>query len=212
MKALILDMDGVIIDSEPTHFRVERALLEELGGQISDEEQEEFVGTTDYHMWSTFKKEFNIPLSVEEMMDMKKERFFKEIPSISLVENFEDMVSSFKKEGYKIALASSNNRKAVETVIDQFRLNRYLDFYISGNDVENSKPDPEIFLKAAKALDVKAENCIVVEDAKSGTIAAKRAKMFCIGYRNPNSGNQDLSAADLVVNSLDEITRKVLNK
>lgn len=211
MKAIILDMDGVIIDSEPTHFRVERNLLEELGGHITDKEQDKFVGTTDNYMWSTFKEQFDIPLSVEKMMEMKKERFYKEIKNIPLVPNFREMLNLFLENDYKIALASSNNRKAVETVIKTFKLGDDIDFYISGNDVINGKPHPEIFLKAAEALDVNPKRCLVIEDAKSGTIAAKRANMLCVGYQNPNSGNQDLSEANLIIHNLSELNLEVLN-
>lgn len=210
MKAIILDMDGVIIDSEPTHFRIERNLLKELGGYITDKEQDKFVGTTDNYMWSTFKKQFDIPLSVEKMMEMKKERFYKEIKNIPLVPYFKEMLSLFKENDYKIALASSNNRKAVEKVIEKFKLESNLDFYISGNDVINGKPDPEIFLKASDALDIEPEKCLVIEDAKSGTIAAKKANMICVGYQNPNSGDQDLSEADLIIHSLNELNIEVL--
>jgi len=84
-------------------------------------------------------------------------------------------------------------------------LHNYMDLTISGEEVLKGKPNPEIFLKAAKKLGVKPNNCLVIEDAFAGVQAAKAAGMKCIGLRNPNFSKQDLSAADLVVESFSEL-------
>lgn len=212
MKAVIFDMDGVIIDSEPVHFEVEGELLEELGGVFDEEEHSSFVGTTDYAMWDTFKREFNLKPSVEEMVEMKKERFIENLHRIPLVENVTKVMSILQDNGYLMALASSNNRKAVDAIIERFHLGKYLAYSISGEDVKNGKPDPEIFLTAAKNLNVEPENCLVIEDAANGVKAAKAAGMKCIGFKNPNSGNQDLSKADLVMDSYDQFDLEKIQK
>lgn len=85
LKAIIFDMDGVIIDSEPLHLELEKKLLEELGGKITPEELQDFVGTTDYYMWSTFKNKFNIKNSIEEMIAMKKKDSFKIFIKLALL-------------------------------------------------------------------------------------------------------------------------------
>ena len=199
MKALILDMDGVIIDSEPMHFKLERELLEELGGRISPREQEEFVGRTDRFIWSELKARFRLKEDLDRIIDMKKDRFLERIGEIGLVENFRDFLEMIGREDLKIAIASSNNRGAVERVIEFFDLADHIDFYISGEEVERGKPDPEIFLKAAEKLGVSPKDCLVIEDATSGIRAAKAAGMKSIGLDNPNSGRQDLGEADLVI-------------
>lgn len=199
MKALILDMDGVIIDSEPMHFKLERELLEELGGRISPREQEEFVGRTDRFIWSELKARFRLKEDLDRIIDMKKDRFLERIGEIGLVENFRDFLEMIGREDLKIAIASSNNRGAVERVIEFFDLADHIDFYISGEEVERGKPDPEIFLKAAEKLGVSPKDCLVIEDATSGIRAAKAAGMKSIGLDNPNSGRQDLAEADLVI-------------
>lgn len=205
MKAIIFDMDGVIIDSEPIHFEIEKGLLEELGGVYSGEAQNSFVGTTDYIMWSTFKEQFNLEPSIDEIINMKKEKFIENVNRIPLIKHVKEFMSSLHEKGYLIALASSNNSCAVDEVIERFGLGKYLNFAISGEDVVNSKPHPEIFLKAAKRMKVNPSDCLVIEDAKNGVEAAKSAGMKCIGFNNPNSGNQDLSQADLIIDSYEDI-------
>jgi HAD superfamily hydrolase (TIGR01509 family) len=104
-----------------------------------------------------------------------------------------------------MALASSNNKMAVDSIIEKFGLRKYLKVAISGDDVTNGKPDPEIFLKASEKMNIEPHECLVIEDAANGVIAAKAAGMKCIGLQNKNSGNQDLSEADLVVNNFNKL-------
>lgn len=209
MKAIIFDMDGVIIDSEPLHFEVERKLLEELGGVFDYDFHNTLVGTTDELMWSIFKEKFNLKLTIDEMMNLKKERFIKEIHRVPLVKGVEDLISTLYSAGYTLALASSNNRRSVDKIIETFNLYKYLKFSISGDDVKKGKPNPEIFLKAAEIADIAVGKCLVIEDAKNGVLAAKAAGMKCIGYKNPNSGNQDLSKADLIIDNYSKLDLEI---
>ncbi len=205
MKAIIFDMDGVIIDSEPLHFELERELLEEFGGKVSKEEHETFVGTTDYHMWDTFKNKFDLEPSIEEFIEMKKKKFVQNIHRVKLIENFHGFLVKVHEEGYAVALASSNNKKAVDSIIENFGLDKYFKVAISGEDVTNGKPNPEIFLKAANKINAEPYECLVIEDSTNGVIAAKAAGMKCVGLKNPSSGNQDLSKADLVIENFNEL-------
>jgi HAD superfamily hydrolase (TIGR01509 family) len=212
LKAIIFDMDGVIIDSEPLHFKLEKELLEELGGKINKKEHEAFVGTTDYYMWKTFKGKFNLKYSVEEMIKIKKERFIENIHKIELVDNFYEFMLKMYEEGFLMGLASSNNKNAVDAIVKKFQLDKYLKFIISGEEVSKGKPNPEIFLTAAKKMNVKPSECLVIEDATNGITAAKSAGMKCIGLKSSNSGNQDLSKADLVINNFNELSLDIIKK
>lgn len=212
MKAVIFDMDGVIIDSEPLHQKVEEELLEDLGGTMTASDKEAFVGTTDYHMWSTMKERFDLSQSVEEMIASKKDRFLSQIHNVFLVDGFKEVLSQLKEEGYLIALASSNNRRAVDQIVKQFDLAKDFELTMSGEDVTHGKPHPEIFLKTAEAIGVAPANCLVIEDAKNGVEAAKAAGMKCIGLDNPNSGPQDLSEADIVLKDYQEFDLEAIKK
>lgn len=199
MKAIIFDMDGVIVDSEPLHFKLEKDILKELGVNVDRKKHESFVGVTDYNMWTSFKKMFSIELSVDEIIEIKRNRFIENVHKLELIPTFMDFMDSVYGKGYKIALASSNNKKAVEEIVKTFDLERYFDFIINGEEVEKGKPDPEIFLTVANRLNLLPEECLVIEDSRNGVIAAKSANMKCIGLKSGGSGDQDLSQGDLVI-------------
>lgn len=208
MKAIIFDMDGVIIDSEPFHEKIERGLLEEFGEFISAEEYSSFIGTTDKHIWSTLKEKYDLEPSVEELITMKKKKLMKIIHEIPLMSGFKEVLEYFYERNYKIALASSNSRRAVDHMIKQFNLEKYFIVTMSGNDIIHSKPHPEIFLKTAKKLNVRPNECLVFEDAANGIKAAESAGMKCIALDNPNSKKQDLSKADLIINNFEDFDIK----
>ena len=210
MKAIIFDMDGVIIDSEPLHIELEREILEDLGGSITVEEHSAFVGTTDDYMWSAFKEQFNIPTPIDEIIKIKRKKFDENIHRIKLIDGFWEFFQKLHSEGHPLALASSNNKNTVDLIVEKFDLKKYLKVIMTGTDVKEGKPSPEIFLKTAEKLGISPSDCIVIEDARNGVLAAKSAGMKCIGLKSPNSGNQDLSKADLVVNSFQDLDLGIL--
>lgn len=210
MKAIIFDMDGVIIDSEPLHFKIEKELIRELGVEITDEEHNSFVGTTEYHMFSIIKEKYQIEFPIEEMIEKKKEMFIENLDQVPLVENFKDFLLTMHKAGYPMALASSNNKRVIGAVAEKFDLKDYIKVFVSADDVKRGKPDPEIFLTAAEKLGIPPASCLVIEDARNGVKAAKAAGMRCIGLQNLNSGNQDLSEADLVIGNFNELNLDII--
>lgn len=211
MKAIIFDMDGVIINSEPIHQLVEREMVEDFGGSLPREDHQKFVGATDRYMWEFIKKELDLDMKIEDILKKKEVGFRNRLNEIELVEHFETLIDLVNKEGYKTALASSNNKKTVHLVVDKFNLRDKFDYIITGTEVEKGKPNPEIFLKAAKNLNVDPLNCIVFEDTKNGVEAANRANMKVIGYLDKKHSIQDLSEADKVVYSLKDVDEKMIS-
>jgi len=188
------------------HIKLEKELLEEAGGDYSKINHGDFMGTTDAHMWSAFIKQFKIELSVEELINIKQERFMKDLDQIPLVDNVLDLMETLQNKGWKLGLASSNNEEAVEAVKNKYKLTKYIDVFTNGEAVSKGKPDPEIFLTTAGDMNLKPENCLVIEDTQNGVLAAKAAEMKCIGFQNKNSGAQDLSNADLIISKYENIT------
>ena len=207
MKAVIFDMDGVIIDSEPIHFETDMETMKYLGCNISIEELEKYVGTTNEYMIADIKKNYNIRKSVEEIINYKVEMVKNKIVQSDLepIEGIRELLIDLKNKNIPAAIASSSPKDFINVVVSKFKLQEYFKYIVSGEEVENGKPAPDVYIETAKKLGISPKECIVVEDSKNGVIAAKAAGMKCIGFQNINSGNQDLSKADIIVNSIGEI-------
>ena len=208
MKAVIFDLDGVLIDSEPLHAMADSQLLKESGVVAPENYFDRFVGWTSKPMWEEIKKDYHITLSAEELMELQlplKLKLLKE-SDYEPVSGIIELLVRLKKMDIPMAIASSSPRQFIEAVIEKIEIKQFFTLWLSGEEIAHSKPEPDIFLKVAELLDINPHGCIVIEDSTSGIIAANRAGMRCIGYKNLNSGNQDLSGADLIVNKIEEIS------
>lgn len=209
VKAVIFDMDGVIIDSEPLHYDFGMKFLKKLGVNMSDEEYYTFIGTTSSYMWSTVKKRYNLKNTVEELIEMERSGFFDFLSSpdmtIEPIKYIPELLKSLHENNYKIGLASSSPIKVIEFIMESFKIRNYFDELVTGDFVKRSKPEPDVFLYTADKLGVLPEECVVIEDSHNGVLAAKRAGMKCIAYRNLHSGNQDISKADKIINAFNEL-------
>lgn len=217
-KAVIFDMDGVIIDSEPLHHEVNKKIFNKLGINVSDEEYQSFIGTSNTYMWTILKEKHGLTESIDELNQLQLTE------NIDYLNNHQEnpipgilaLLNLFKEYGLKIALASSSPIEYIKKVLENLGLEAYFDITISGESFERGKPYPDIFLHTAKVLGVNPEECVVIEDSQNGVKAARNAGMKIVGYQNVNSGNQDLSEADMVVNSLEkigiEVFKELINK
>ena len=207
MKAVIFDMDGVIIDSEPLHFDVCIEVLKKIGLSGEKEYFNKFVGVTNPTMWKTVKEEMGIENSIEELINIQVSltvELFKNSP-IGAIDGIIDLMKQLKKKKIPCAIGSSSPQIFIDAVVEKLEIKDYLKFALSGETLPKSKPDPMIFLKVAENLGVESKDCLVIEDSKHGVQAAKSAGMKCIGFINPNSGNQDLSKADYLTNDISSL-------
>jgi len=122
------------------------------------------------------------------------------------------LLQSLEENGITMAVASSSPINSIELVLEKFGIKDYFKVVVSGDFVTKGKPDPEIFLHTSRLLGIHPGNCAVIEDSTHGVKAAKAAEMKCIGFQNLNSGNQDLSAADMKVDSLEELDFNVIKR
>ena len=206
-------MDGVIIDSEPIHMVCEKEIFRMLEISVTDEEHHSLTGTTDTHMWTHFKGSFNLVQSVNELVDLKQTFYIECLKSkvnLRPVSYIPELISILHKNGFLLALASSSPHAQIDFVLNEFNLRNYFHAVVSGDDVKYGKPNPGIFLKASELVGVPPQCCVVIEDSNKGVLAAKKANMHCIGYRNPNSGNQDLSIADIVIDDFRKLTIEMI--
>ncbi|MGI5851864.1 MAG: HAD family hydrolase [Caldicoprobacterales bacterium] len=212
IKAFIFDLDGVIIDSEPLHYEADRIVFREYGVELADGELDVYVGIDARRMVTELRDKYRIKTSLDDLLtklqcvklDLLKTWKFDAIDGIK------DLISDLINNNIAIALASSSPMKFIQLAIEKVGISEYFDIIVSGEHVDKSKPEPDIFLRAASLLKVKPSDCLVLEDSVNGVIAAKKAGMKCIAFLNPNSGNQDLSKADKVVTTLKRLEYKDL--
>ncbi|MDP8211151.1 MAG: HAD-IA family hydrolase [Candidatus Stygibacter australis] len=203
IEAVIFDMDGVIINSERDHYLANQKLYKYLGISLDAVEYDRFVGLSSKIMWTEVREEFQLKQSVDELMGLAEKAIMEHFSNIELTATvgFMDLLDYINERSMKIAVASSSPLAMVNLVVDKLGIKDYFDLLVSGDQVEQGKPYPDIFIHTAALLQSQPGNCMVIEDSHNGALAAKRANMNCIGYQNPSSGNQDLSICDLVVNS-----------
>ena len=214
LQAVIFDMDGVIIDSEPIYEEINRQIFSELGIEVDQKKYAQYIGVTNQEMWSDIKREYSLPFPVNKLKEMQLSRsleYMREgnkepIPGIW------ELLNDLKKRGIYTALASSSSRQLVEVTLAGLQLDGYFDVLLSGDNVSRGKPEPEIFYNTASLLQVSPHCCIVIEDSNHGVKAAKAAGMICIGFQNPNSIKQDLTEADFIVDDLSVIDFNYLQK
>jgi HAD superfamily hydrolase (TIGR01509 family) len=207
IKAIVFDLDGVIIDSEPLHEEVTREVLTDAGGNPENNKAFNFVGMRNDEMWTILKEHHKLEDTVERLLDKHKyykyQRFF--CHELKPIAGIQELMADAKKRGLGIALATSSEYYFAWRVLEKTGLIRYFNAMVTADNISNSKPHPEIYIKAAKALNISPRECIAIEDSYLGIKSAKSSGMKCIGFYNPNSGRQDLSQADIIVSSIKDI-------
>lgn len=208
IKAVLFDMDGVLIDSEPIYFDIERSSFDHFGVPVSEEDHHSFVGVTLESMWQQVLDKHRAPLALEHVLAYHKDNVMNILSGhteLTAMPHAERWLSWLKEMQLPAAVASSSPRPLIELIMDKTGLGSYFDVRVSGEEVACGKPAPDIFLHAAGLLGVEPSSCLVIEDSRNGVKAAKSAGMRCIGFQNPGSGNQDLSLADYRVTSFEEL-------
>ena len=207
MNYIIFDMDGVLLDSEPMHQEIIYETFQLEGIPFDKAYIQTLTGMSAFPMWEKVKHDAQRSESVEELIKFHRDYFFKRLPEVKvpLVPHVKDVLEKFKNEGKHLSLASSSGRKLIDIFTQQTNIAHYFEVIMSGDDVKYSKPNPEIFLKVAQWYGLPATQFTVIEDSTNGVKAAKSANMQCVGFQNPLSGRQDLSQADLLIHSMQEL-------
>jgi beta-phosphoglucomutase-like phosphatase (HAD superfamily) len=207
-KAVIFDMDGVIANSEPIHMKAMNMVLSKWGVQLSWEQYMPYIGVDDIRTWMDARDRYGLDFEVEDAVRAfaaQAEDYFRNAEEIPIVEGIPELLDRLNEENIVCGLGTASSPYIISMTTRFLRNRHLLSAIVSGRDVENSKPAPDIFLKAAKLLHMQPGECAVVEDSSIGIAAAKNAGMFCVGHANPTSGNQDLSGADTIVHAIGEL-------
>lgn len=199
-------MDGVLVNSEPIYFKQNVEFYKNIGADILPEDYKRYVGMSGPKMWAHIISNYKLPYTVEQLKESDFHFKMQALQEADLVaiDGVIEFLQHLKTKDYKLAIASSGRRKHIDYILDKISVTGFFDTIVSGGAISNGKPAPDIFLKAAELLQCKPTESAVIEDSFNGVCGAKAANMFCVGFYNPGSGNQDLSAADIVIDNFKE--------
>lgn len=212
IKCVIFDMDGVIIDSEEIHKKAYYETFISLGLNVSDELYKTITGSSTINAFQRLIAHFKLDEDANELVLQKRKRyvnFFENDPNLHLVNGVEEIIKYFYSKEITLVLASSSAMVNINRVFDRFDLHKYFTAKISGADLTQSKPHPEIFEKAAVLGNTPKENCFIIEDSDNGVKAANDAGIFVFGYRNPLAADQTLENADFIINNFKRLKKLV---
>jgi len=211
-KCIIFDMDGVIIDSEFLHKKAYYETFVSIGIDVSEQLYKTITGSSTINVFQKVIAYFDLDQDAEALVLDKRRRyvdFFKNDPTLHLVSGVEDIIRYFHEKGITLILASSASMPNIERVFARFDLNQYFTAKISGADLTQSKPHPEIFTKAASLGNTAPEDCIIIEDSDNGIQAANDAGIFVFGYKNPMSADQSLTNANGIISEFQELKQYI---
>jgi beta-phosphoglucomutase len=201
MLGAIFDMDGVLVDSYRAHFESWKRLAAAHGVQITEEQFASTFGQTNRQIIPRF---WGVSGQEADRWGDRKEQYYRELLQTDFPEmdGAGDLIAALAAAGFRLAVGSSGPPENVEVVMRCLPNARLFTATVSGAEVQHGKPDPEVFLLAARKLGVRPSCCAVIEDSLSGLDAARRAGMTAIAITGTTPREKLEAAADLVVDSL----------
>ena len=206
MKALIFDLDGVIVDTAKYHFEAWKRIGEKLGFSLSLEQNESLKGVSRVASLERIIQWAGVTVSQKENEELLLEKNNDYLAQIAQMDRSEilpgviNLLDFAQKNNWPVALGSAS--KNATGILAKLDVSHYFNIIVDGNHVTKSKPDPEVFLKGAEGLNVNPKDCIVFEDAAAGIQAAKAAGMMTIGM----GGSKEVEIADYRFNSMSDIS------
>jgi len=214
IKAIIFDMDGVLITSEGSISKSFNMALEKYGVEIKSKDKKKYLGRSLRDQLEMWKEEYSkIPKDLDinqfsketlaHQLELLKERL---IPNNTIL----NLISDTKDEGIKIAVATSSSKYRAEIFLKLLGIFDQLDALVTADDVSCHKPNPDVFLEAAKRLNISPEDCVVIEDAVNGIQAANNAGMKSVAFVTENHSEEDFFEADYIFSNFKDLKLKDL--
>ncbi len=206
-KGILFDMDGVLVDSEPLFHKAVNVMVERCGAApITEEENNLYLlGTTVEQTWLQVKQLRNIPQTPEQLLAGYND-VVKEVLRSDLVARpgVRALIAEAQRRGLPIAVASSSLREWVDLKLSVIGLFDAFPVKLGGDDIDNGKPAPDIYIKAAQLLGLEASECVAIEDSPIGLAAASSSGAYTVCTLTDSTRHLDLSAADVIIENLEE--------
>lgn len=212
IKGVLFDMDGVLVDSEVFICRAAISMFSEIGLKVAADDFLPFVGTGENSYLGGVAEKYGKKLNIDQAKTRTYE-IYKDIikGKLSPLPGVHEFLERCRNKGMKLAVATSADYIKMEANLNEIHLdNRIFDKTVNGLEVENKKPHPDIYLKAAEKLGLDPKECLVVEDAVSGIRAAVLARCRCLAVTT-SFPREKLSEADWICNSLLEVPEEAIN-
>jgi len=205
--AVIFDMDGVLIDSTEIIWHSFRQLLEPYGIKVSDELIKEYLGRSLKDLLKLWEERFQVKLPPLSEFAHKSAVIQIEMLKESLAEKeLIFLLDNLKKNHFILAIGTASEKTRTDQILDLLGIKKYFSAIITADDVSEHKPNPHVYLEAAKKIKVDPRRCVVIEDAATGIEAATRAKMKSIGYLTQYNSAKSLKGANLLIKGFDDLS------
>jgi HAD superfamily hydrolase (TIGR01509 family) len=210
-KALIFDMDGLMIDSERLYWEVERALARSFHKEVQDETLWKMMGRRPIEGLRIFVQDVGLPISAEEALAFRDARMREKYRNESeAMPGLFHILDTFYGK-LKLAVCTGAQREFMEIVLDRLKIRQKFALLQASDEIKQGKPDPEIYLTTCAKLGSEPGQCIVLEDSSNGALAGKRAGCYTIGVPSDYSRGQDFSFVDFIAPDLLEAEKHILN-
>jgi HAD superfamily hydrolase (TIGR01509 family) len=214
VAAVVFDLDGVLVDTEPYWADAKRELVADAGGEWREDAATEMLGMSGPEWSEYMRKELGVPLEADEIgrrvVDGMLGRIAEGVP---LLPGAREAITAIA-ERWPVAIASSADRPVIEAVLRETELESFVDVVVSSGETGRGKPAPDVYLAAAEQLGVAPQAAVAIEDSGNGMLSAKAAEMALIAIPNPNTAVDDsaLAQADVVLSSIAELTPEAVER
>jgi len=210
LQAVIYDLDRVIVDSDPLHIESERQILAPYGVELSDQELADYMGRSTRFLFRDIIQKYHLDTTVQGLYPDHMKNLLRLYEEVEPIPGALDLIDDLLKHGIDLALASSSDKDLIASVVKKLHLASTFRVIVSGEEVERTKPYPDIFVETIRRLKHFPHECVVIEDSCAGVQASRNAGIPSVGFRSPHSGNQDLSDATRIIDSLEVIDHEWL--
>ena len=200
MLAVIFDMDGVLIDSHPVALSMMRECAARNGIPLDAEDYRAWLFMSARPFWEAMQKKHALPHNIDfYLADYNVDEEIRRYATLEPIPGVVGLIERLAAEGLRLAVATSASQRRAAAVVDYFGLSELLTTIVAAGDVKNHKPHPDVYLEAARRLNVRPEHCLAIEDTAGGVESACRAGLRVLGYTGPGSAGQTLLNANLVI-------------
>lgn len=194
IKAIIFDMDGILIDTERISFNAFKSVLKEYDYEMSEKFYLTMIGRNVKSIEQVMKAEYGQDFPFDEVYKKKVHLCVSTIDrdGVIIKKGVHELIDYLNENNYKIAVATSTRKERAHKLLADIGIKEKVNYIICGDQVENSKPDPEIFLKAAQGLQMPVENCLIIEDSEAGVQAAVNAGIPAINVPDMKMPDEEM--------------------